>query len=65
MKVKKNYTLKTLNTLMKKVVYVLVTQLCLTLCDLMDYNPLGSSVHGVLQARVLEWVAVLFSRGSS
>ena len=31
----------------------------------MDCNPLGSSVHGVLQARTLEWVAILFSRGSS
>ena len=30
-----------------------------------DCSPLGSSVHGVLQARILEWVAILFSRGSS
>ena len=30
---------------------------CLTLCDPMDYNPPGSSVHGILQARLLEWVA--------
>ena len=30
-----------------------------------DYNPSGSSVHGVLQARILEWVAIPFSRGSS
>ena len=30
-----------------------------TLCDLMDYNPPGSSVHGILQARILEWVAIL------
>ena len=34
----------------------------LTLCDLMDYSPPGSSVHGILQARILEWVAILFSR---
>ena len=42
-----------------------VTQSCLTLCDPMDYSPPGSSVHGILQARTLEWVAILFSRGSS
>ena len=41
-----------------------VTQLCLTLCDSTDYNsPPGSSVHGVLQAGTLEWVAISFSRG--
>ena len=34
-------------------------------CDSMDCSPLGSSVHGILQARILEWVAVPFSRGSS
>ena len=44
---------------------VLDVQLCLTLCDSMDYNLLSSSVHGVLQARILEWVAIPFSRGSS
>ena len=38
---------------------------CLTLCDAMDYSPPGSSVHGILQARILEWVATLSSRGSS
>ena len=43
----------------------LVTQSCLTLCDPMDYSPPGSSVHGILQARVPEWVAISFSRGSS
>ena len=37
---------------------VLVTQLCPTLCDPMDYNVPGSSAHGVLQARILEWVAI-------
>ena len=41
---------------------VLVTQSCLTLCDPMDCSPLGSYVHGVLQARILEWVATSFSR---
>ena len=40
-------------------------QLCLTLCDPMDYTPPGSSVHGILQARILEWVAMPSSRGSS
>ena len=35
------------------------------LCDPMDCSPPGSSVHGILQARILEWVATLFSRGSS
>ena len=44
---------------------VLVAQYCLTLCSLMDYNLPGSSVHGILQARILEWVAIPFSRGSS
>ena len=46
-------------------VKVLVTQLCSTLCDPMDYSLLGYSVHGILQARILEWVAIPFSRGSS
>ena len=43
----------------------LVTQLFLTLCNLMDCSPPGSSVHGIFQARILEWVAIPFSRGSS
>ena len=43
-------------------VKVLVTRLCLTLCDSMDCSPPGSSVHGILQARILEWVAIPFSR---
>ena len=42
-----------------------VTQSCLTLCNPMDCSPPGSSVHGILQARILEWVAISFSRGSS
>ena len=40
-------------------------QSCPTLCDPVDCSPPGSSVHGILQARVLVWVAILFSRGSS
>ena len=47
------------------VVIVLVAQSCLILCDFMDCSPPGSSVHGILQARILEWVAMPFSRVSS
>ena len=43
-------------------VCVCVTQSCPTLCDPMDYNPPGSSVHGILQARILEYVAIAFSK---
>ena len=46
-------------------VCVLVTRSCLTFCDLMDCSPPDSSVRGILQARILEWVAISFSRGSS
>ena len=50
-------------------IYVLdegeVTQSCPTLCDPVDCSLPGSSVQGILQARVLEWVAISFSRGSS
>ena len=46
-------------------VKVLVTQSCLTLCDPMDCSPSGSSVHGILQARILEGIAISFSRVSS
>ena len=42
-----------------------VTQSCATLCDPMDSSLPGSSVHGIFQARILEWVAISFSRGSS
>ena len=47
------------------VVVVLVTQSCPTLCDPMDCGLLGSSNHGILQARILELVAMPSSRGSS
>ena len=40
----------------------LVTQMCLTFCDPMDCHLLGSSVHGIFQARMLEWVSTPFSR---
>ena len=42
-----------------------VTQWCPTLYDPMDCSLLGFSVHGIFQARVLEWVVISFSRGSS
>ena len=45
-------------------VCVLVAQSCLTLCDPMDCSPPGSSVHGILQTRILEWVAIPLSVGS-
>ena len=44
---------------------VLVSQLCLTVCDPTDCSPPGSSVHGIFQARIVEWIAISFSRGSS
>ena len=40
-------------------------QSCPALCDPMDCSPPGSSVHGILQARILEWIAISFSRRSS
>ena len=43
----------------------LFSQSCLTLCDPMDCSLPGSSVHGIFQARVLEWIAISFSRGFS
>ena len=49
----------------KPKVKVLVAQLCPTLCYPVDCSPPGSSVHGILQARILEWVAIPFSRGYS
>ena len=42
-----------------------VTQLCPTLCDPVDGSPPGSSIHGIHQARILEWVGISFFRGSS
>ena len=42
--------------------HVKLLQVCPTLCEPMDFSPLGSSVHGILQARILEWVAMPFSR---
>ena len=45
-------------------VCVKLLQSCLTLCDPMDHSPPGSSVHAILQARILEWVAMPSCRGS-
>ena len=50
-----------MNFLLSPCSTVLVAQLCLTLCDPMDCSSPGSSVHGILQARILEWVAISFS----
>ena len=47
-----------------KIVKVLIAQPCPTLCDPMDCSLLGSSVHGIFQSRILEWVAIPFLRGS-
>ena len=45
--------------------YCLVAKLCLALCDPMDCSTPGSSVHGISQAKILEWVTISVSRGSS
>ena len=41
------------------------SQSCPTLCDSMDYSSPGSSIHGIFQAKILEWVDISFSNGSS
>ena len=46
-------------------VKVLIVQLCLTVCNSMHCSPQGSSVPGILRARILEWIAILFSRGKN
>ena len=46
-------------------VCMLVAQLCPTLCDPVNCGPPDSSVHGILQAKILKWVAIHFSRGFS
>ena len=58
------YTAATLE-LFLHCVCTLVTQLSLTFCNPMDCSSPGSSVHGIPQARILEWIAIPFSRGSS
>ena len=49
----------------RKCIYAKSLHSCMTLCDPMDCSSLGSSAHGVLQARILEWVAMPSSSGSS
>ena len=58
-------TIESIVLIFKAKVRVLVAQLCLTLCEFMDSSLPASSVHRILQARILEWVAILFSMGSS
>ena len=63
----KTSILKLLSQIIKVLYWsgLLVTQSCPTLCDPMDCSLPGSSVYGILQARILAWVAISFSRGSS
>ena len=49
----------------KRTLEVLVAHSCLIHCDLMNCSPPVSTLYGILQARILEWVAMPFSRGSS
>ena len=56
---------ESITTLLTGYVCAKSLQLCPTLCNPMDYSLPGSSVHGILQARILEWVAMHSSRGSS
>ena len=64
LKLKKEKKKEKKNLIMNHV-KVLVTQACLTLCDSMDRSTRGSSVHGIFQAKILEWVTISFSRRSS
>ena len=52
-------------TIKKAAAAAKLLQSCPTLCDPIDGSPPGSSIHGILQARILEWVAISFSKGSS
>ena len=56
---------RTVHKVLVEVKWSEVTQSCLTLCDPVDCSPQGSSVHGIFQAIVLEWIAISFSSGSS
>ena len=60
-----NHFLKCINLIFDMKSESEVAQSCPTLCDPVDCSPPGSSVPGILQARILEWVAIPFSRGSS
>ena len=59
----KNFIFPTITIIIYTV--CMCTQSCLTLCDPIDYSPPASSVHGISQAKILAWVAISFSRGSS
>ena len=61
----RNANLKSMRRCSTSFQILLVIQSCLTLCDSMDCSPSSSSVHGILQERLREWVAIHFSRGSS
>ena len=50
---------------MSNLICLFIVRLCLILCNPMDCSLPGSSVHGIFQARILEWVAISYSRGSS
>ena len=63
MKVKDRCALCVHETLLCVLRCAQLLQSCLTLCDPMDCSPPGSSVHGILQARILEWVAMPSSKG--
>ena len=60
-----NFQLLLLPSLESRNIKVLVPESCLTLCDPMDCSPPVSTVDGILQANILEWVAISFSKGSS
>ena len=63
---KKTYIkMKIFNWKIFKYAFSEVAQSCLTLCDPRDCNMPGSFIHGILQVRILEWVAISFSRRSS
>ena len=63
--ISQNFETKCLLLVTYDCVCVLVTQSCPAICFPTDYSLPGSSTHGILQARILEWVAIPFSRGSS
>ena len=56
---------KILHNIINKILHAKSLQSCLTLCDPMDCNPPGSSVHEIVQARILEWIVISSSGGSS
>ena len=59
------YDLKYQEIIYNQMKVLKVAKSCLTLCDPMDCSLPSSSVHGILQARILEWVAIPFSKGST